>query len=46
MTDIKFRSKEHREFFMEAMGKCRRNDCYHWAFFYVNGDYLRNKSQY
>lgn len=37
MTDIKFRSKEHREFFMEAMGKCRRNDCYHRAFFYVMG---------
>ena len=22
---------------MEAMGKCRRNDCYHRAFFYVMG---------
>ena len=37
MTEIKFSSKAHRDFFVEMMGKCRKNDTYHRAFFYVRG---------
>lgn len=37
MADIKFRSTAHQDFFLEMMGKCRINDCYHRAFFYVMG---------
>ena len=37
MSNIRFRSAEHRDFFLENMMKCRVNDCYHWAFFYVMG---------
>lgn len=37
MADIKFRDTAHRDFFLENMMKCRVNDCYHRAFFYVVG---------
>lgn len=37
MAEIKFSSKAHRDFFVEMMGKCRKNDTYHRAFFYVMG---------
>ena len=37
MSNIQFRSAEHRDFFLENMSKCRVNDCYHRAFFYVMG---------
>lgn len=37
MSDIKFRSEAHRDFFLEMMGKCKTNDSYHRAFFYVMG---------
>ena len=37
MSGIKFRSAAHRDFFLEMMGRCRVNDCYHRAFFYVMG---------
>lgn len=46
MAEIKFSSKAHRDFFVEMMGKCRKNDTYHRAFFYVMGDCFGNKSQY
>lgn len=37
MSNIQFRSAEHRDFFLENMSKCRVNDSYHRAFFYVMG---------
>ena len=37
MADIRFRNMAHRDFFLENMMKCRVNDCYHRAFFYVMG---------
>ena len=37
MADIRFRSTAHRDFFLENMMKCKVNDCYHRAFFYVMG---------
>jgi len=37
MSDVKFRSAAHRDFFLEMMSKCRTNDSYHRAFFYVIG---------
>ena len=37
MSDIKFRNAAHRDFFLENMKKCKVNDCYHRAFFYVMG---------
>ncbi len=37
MTAIRFRSKEHRDFFLEMMMKSKVKDCYHQAFFYVMG---------
>ena len=37
MADIKFRDTAHRDFFLENMMKCRVNDGYHRAFFYVMG---------
>ena len=33
MSQIIFKSKEHRDFFLEMMSKCKVNDCYHRAFF-------------
>ena len=32
MSNIRFRSVEHQDFFLENMMKCRVNDCYHRAF--------------
>jgi len=37
MAEMKFSSTAHRDFFLEMMGKCRTNDSYHRAFFYVMG---------
>lgn len=37
MSEIRFRNKEHRDFFLENMLRCKVNDCYHRAFFYVMG---------
>lgn len=37
MADIRFSSKAHRDFFLEMVGKCKTNDSYHRAFFYVMG---------
>lgn len=37
MAEIKFSSRAHRDFFVDMMGKCRQNDSYHRAFFYVMG---------
>ena len=37
MSNIVFRNAAHREFFLENMARCKRNDCYHRAFFYVMG---------
>ena len=37
MSNIRFRSAAHRDFFLEMMNKSRVNDCYHRAFFYVMG---------
>ena len=33
MSNIRFASPEHRDFFLDMMGEARRNDCYHRAFF-------------
>ena len=33
--DIIFNSKEHKKFFFEYLDKCKVNDEYHRAFFYV-----------
>ena len=32
MSNIRFASLEHRDFFLDMMSKARRNDCYHRAF--------------
>ena len=37
MANIKFKSKEHRDFFLEMMDKSKVKDSYHKAFFYVMG---------
>ena len=37
MSNIRFASPEHRDFFLDMMSEARRNDCYHRAFFYVMG---------
>ena len=37
MSEIRFRNAAHRDFFLESMMKCKVNDCYHRAFFYVMG---------
>ena len=29
MSNIRFRSAEHQDFFLENMMKCKVNDCYH-----------------
>ena len=42
MSNIRFASPEHRDFFLDMMGEARRNDCYHRAFFYVMGLIKRN----
>lgn len=35
--EIKFASKEHKQFFIEMMKRCQNNDSYHQAFFYCIG---------
>lgn len=37
MSNIRFCSAAHRDFFLEMVSKSRVNDCYHRAFFYVIG---------
>lgn len=37
MSNVKFISAAHQDFFLEMMSKCKTNDCYHRAFFYVMG---------
>ncbi|TCS78889.1 hypothetical protein EDD59_110103 [Muricomes intestini] len=37
MVKIQFRNKAHIDFVFENLEKCRHNDCYHQAFFYVMG---------
>lgn len=37
MPEIKFNGAAHRDFFLEMMNKCKVNDSYHRAFFYVMG---------
>ena len=37
MSNLRFASPEHRDFFLDMMSEARRNDCYHRAFFYVMG---------
>ena len=37
MSNIRFCSAAHRDFFLEMVSKSRVNDCYHRAFFYVMG---------
>ena len=37
MSKIQFRSAAHRDFVLENLDKCKVNDCYHRAFFYVMG---------
>ncbi|WP_346908280.1 DUF6075 family protein [Faecalicatena orotica] len=34
---VQFASKAHRDFFFDMMDQCRKQDCYHQAFFYVMG---------
>ena len=35
MSKIQFRNATHRDFVLENLDKCKVNDCYHRAFFYV-----------
>ena len=37
MSEPRFHSREHRDFYFEMLDKCRVNDSYHRAFFYVMG---------
>lgn len=37
MVEIRFASKEHKEFFISMMEKSPKNDSYHRAFFYCVG---------
>ena len=37
MEKLNFKSEEHRSFYYAMLDKCRVNDCYHRAFFYVMG---------
>ena len=37
MSKIQFRNAVHRDFVLENLDKCKVNDCYHRAFFYVMG---------
>ena len=37
MSQVIFKSSAHRDFFLEMMQKCKVNDSYHRAFFYVMG---------
>ena len=46
MSNIQFRSAEHRDFFLENMSKCRVNDSYHRGVFLCHGDCFGNKGKY
>ena len=35
--EIRFSSDAHRDFYEDMLGKCRKQDSYHQAFFYVMG---------
>ena len=37
MSELRFRSKEHRQFFLEMLEKSRYKDCNHQSFFYCVG---------
>ncbi len=37
MSEIRFRSKEHRQFFQEMLERSRYKDCNHQSFFYCVG---------
>lgn len=37
MREIHFKSEEHRSFYFAMLDRCRVDDCYHRAFFYVAG---------
>lgn len=37
MSEIHFKSDEHRRFYFAMLDRCRIDDCYHRAFFYVAG---------
>ena len=37
MSKIQFRNAAHRDFVLKNLDKCKVNDCYHRAFFYVMG---------
>jgi len=37
MSKLVFKSAAHQDFFLEMMSRCRTNDSYHRAFFYVMG---------
>lgn len=48
MAEIKFASKEHKEFYNKMMDKVKVNDSYHRAFFYcmgISGETRRNIGQ-
>jgi hypothetical protein len=44
MSEMRFASKEHENFFFTMLHKCGNTDCYHRAFFYCVGisDTARN----
>lgn len=37
MMEIKFASREHKQFFFEMLERCKNKDSYHQAFFYCAG---------
>lgn len=37
MMEIKFSSREHKQFFFEMLERCKSKDSYHQAFFYCVG---------
>lgn len=37
MIKVNFRSKAHQDFFLKMLSRCKTNDSYHRAFFYVMG---------
>lgn len=34
---MNFKSPAHRDFFFDMMARCKKDDCYHRAFFYLMG---------
>ena len=37
MSELRFRNKEHRDFFLSNLERCKVEDSYHRAFFYIMG---------